>query len=203
MSQPKFWMDKFRRQVLNSAFDLLERFSTDTAHGVHVKNLSVELFQQLQDLHKLSAWHETLLSVAALLHDIGDYVCYRQHHKHSQYLILNSEVFGLSYHDLVLTALTARYHRKSTPRPYHKDYGTLEMRNRIAVAQMASILRVADALDRSHTQRIQKIGVTLSSGTLIITSENVTDLTMEQFALKTKGSMFENVFGLRLILRET
>ncbi len=202
MSQPRFWMDKFRGQVINAAFDLLERFSMDTAHGVHVKQLSVELFHQLQNIHQLTPWHETLLSVAALLHDIGDYISFRRHHKHSRYLILNCEIFGLSSHDLVLTALTARYHRKATPRPYHEDYGTLDMFDRIAVTQMAAILRVADALDRSHAQRIRKIQVVITDGSVVITAPQVTDLTMEQFALKTKGAMFENVFGLRVVLRE-
>ena len=88
--------------------------------------------------------YEVILHVAALLHEIGLFVSNRSYHKHSLYLIRNSELFGLGKKDLLLAALVARYHRRASPQPTHEGYATLDRDERVAVAKMAAILRVAD-----------------------------------------------------------
>ena len=91
-----------------------------------------------------------LLHVAALLHEIGGYVSNRSHHKHSYYLIANSEIFGLNREETVLAALVARYHRRSGPKSSHAEYMSLPRESRVLVNKLAAILRVADALARGH-----------------------------------------------------
>ena len=99
----------------------------------------------------------SLLEVAAILHDIGTYIKPSGHHKHSQYLVENSEIFGLNRSDIGIIGNVVRYHRKTMPLPSHLTYISLPREDRLAVLKLAAILRVADALDRGHSQKITNL----------------------------------------------
>ncbi|MAE65055.1 MAG: exopolyphosphatase [Phycisphaeraceae bacterium] len=195
------WTGEFRAEIVRSAIALGRRFGFLEAHGRHVADLCARLCRELTDLHELSPRYELILYLAALLHDVGNLVSNRGHHKHSMYLINNSNLFGFGRQEVLLTALVARYHRRASPKPTHEGYATLDWESRIAVAKMAAILRVADALDRSGTQRVREIVCERDGGDLVIVTPGVQDLSSEQFALKQKGTLFEEIFGLRVILR--
>jgi exopolyphosphatase/guanosine-5'-triphosphate,3'-diphosphate pyrophosphatase len=195
------WSDTFRAQIRRSALELGRRYEFHEGHAVHVAALSRMLYQALQDEHRLDARCGDLLQIAALLHEIGVYVSNRSHHKHSMYLIMNSELFGLGRKDLLMVALIARYHRRAQPRASHQGYQALDQENRVVVAKLAAILRVADALERSHTQRIKNIRCQREEDRLVIEVPRVADLSLEQLAVREKGAMFEDVFGLRVHVR--
>jgi exopolyphosphatase/guanosine-5'-triphosphate,3'-diphosphate pyrophosphatase len=142
-----------------------------------------------------------VLHVAALLHEIGAFVSNRSLHKHSLYLIRNSEIFGLGKRNLLLVALVARYHRRASPQPMHEGYATLTRDERVAVAKMAALLRVAVALDESRSQRIHDFTCAVEGSRLVISIAQAEDLSLEQLALRQNGSLFEEVFGLRVLLR--
>ncbi len=192
---------EFLDQIVKSAYELGRKYQFDEAHGRHVAELAEQLFEALGPEHRLGPQHLLLLRIAGLLHEIGLFVSTRSHHKHSMYLILNSELFGLDRASVELIALTARYHRRAGPRPIHEIYATLPHESRIVVSKLAAILRVADALDRAHNQRIAGIRCAVSDRNFVITVPGVRDLTLEQLALKQKGSMFEGVYGLTPVLR--
>jgi exopolyphosphatase/guanosine-5'-triphosphate,3'-diphosphate pyrophosphatase len=118
------------------------------------------------------------------------------------YLILNSDLFGLSREEMTLVALTARYHRRAPPSPAHLEYGQLSQEDRLAVSKMAAILRVADALDRNHLQQARDLACTLEQDQFVITVNNVEDLTVERLAVKEKGALFKDIYGLPVVLRE-
>jgi exopolyphosphatase/guanosine-5'-triphosphate,3'-diphosphate pyrophosphatase len=117
------------------------------------------------------------------------------------YLIQNSELFGLSRKDVLLAALVARYYRRASPQPSHEGYAILGRDERVAVAKMAALLRVAVALDDSRSQRIKDFECTCESSRLIITVPQVKDLSLEQLALRQNGSLFEETFGMPVMLR--
>jgi exopolyphosphatase/guanosine-5'-triphosphate,3'-diphosphate pyrophosphatase len=196
------WVDNFREQVIRSAFDIGHRYRFDEAHARFVAEICMVLFKALQDEHRLKPWNGALLYVAALLHDIGLFVSTRSHHKHSMYLIQNSELFGLNAREILMVALIARYHRRAAPKPVHEEYAMLDREGRIAVAKMGAILRVADALDRSHSQRSEIADCRKEGGSFSISINTADDLAIEQMALQTKGPMFEDVYGLRVVLRK-
>lgn len=197
------WTRAISRQIVQAALDLGRRFEFDEEHALHVAELSVQLFQELSEEHQLPRRYEMLLYVGALLHDIGYIVNTTAHHKHAMYLILNSGLFGLGSRDLMLVALLARYHRRAIPKATHEGYATLDAENRLAVAKLAAILRVADALDRSYSQRIKELECTREGDRLVITASSVDDLFLEQLAVRQKGPMFEDVYGLQVQLRRT
>jgi exopolyphosphatase/guanosine-5'-triphosphate,3'-diphosphate pyrophosphatase len=201
MASEEAWTEKFVDQIIRSAIDFGRRFGFDEAHGLHVAELSRTLFRTQQDEHGLDSRFEVILYVAALLHDIGYAVSARSHHKHAMYLIMHGELFGLSKKDVLLAALTARYHRRSAPKPIHEGYESLDWVSRVNVAKMAAILRVADALDRSNAQRVSDIRCTREDRHLVISVPGADDLALEQLALRQKATLFKDVFGLQVLLR--
>jgi exopolyphosphatase / guanosine-5'-triphosphate,3'-diphosphate pyrophosphatase len=201
LAASEFWTDDFRDQVVRSAIELGRKFDFDEAHGLHVGKLCLSLFRALQAEHQLDSRYELLLYLAGLLHEIGLYVSNRSYHKHSFYLIINSELFGLAKQDMLVMALVARYHRRASPKPIHEGFSTLERERRIAVAKLAAMLRVADALDRSYNQRVDEIRVSRERSKLVIAVPDVDDLSLEQLALKQTGSLFEEIFGIPVMLR--
>jgi len=201
MASSDAWSKEFSKQIIRSAIDLGRKFEFDEQHAAHVAELCSALFYQLREEHQLAPRYEVVLQVAALLHEIGLFVSNRSYHKHSLYLIRNSELFGLGKKDLLLAALVARYHRRASPQPTHEGYATLDRDERVAVSKMAAILRIADALDESRSQRIHQIQVDREGDQLVISVPLVEDLSLETLALKQNGQMFEETFGTPVLLR--
>jgi exopolyphosphatase/guanosine-5'-triphosphate,3'-diphosphate pyrophosphatase len=104
--------------------------------------------------------------------------------------------------DLEIVANVARYHRKGAPQSDHPAYAALPRSARLTVNRLSAILRVADALDKSHAQRIQNPRITIGDGELLIDVEPAEDLALERLTLDQKGGLFEEVFGLKPVLRE-
>jgi exopolyphosphatase/guanosine-5'-triphosphate,3'-diphosphate pyrophosphatase len=141
-----------------------------------------------------------MLETAAILHDVGTYIKTSGHHKHGQYIVANSEVFGLHNDELLIIANVINYHRGDPPSSSDIEYVQLQREERILVLKMASILRVADALDRGHSQQIKKITVERRPDTIVLHVDRTYDLSLELMGLKEKGSMFQDVFGYKVIL---
>jgi exopolyphosphatase/guanosine-5'-triphosphate,3'-diphosphate pyrophosphatase len=202
MAAKQAWTEDFINQMIRSALPLGRKFDFDEPHARHVAELSKMLFQQLRDEHQLDPRYQPILYIAALLHEIGLFVSNLAYHKHSMYLINNSELFGLSRKDVLLVALVARYHRRASPKSDHEGYAMLDRERRIAVAKMAALLRVADAMDDSRSQRIQEIHCKSEDDRIVISIVNVEDLSLEQLALRQNGSLFEEIFGVPVVLRK-
>jgi len=192
----------FAAEVLRSARILAERYQSDPSHGEHVGNLCSRFFDSLTDLHQLTVHDALLLQVAAILHEVGTYVSPRAHHKHSEYIILNSEVFGLDRLDVTIVALVARYHRHSGPRLDHPAYAALSTDDRIRVSKLAALLRVADALERTHAQRVSQLEIRRVSGKLRIRLPGLANTDVERLAMASKADLFEQVFGLGVVIDE-
>jgi len=117
------------------------------------------------------------------------------------YIIRNSELFGLSVRDVLLVALIVRYHRRSSPQPDHEGYATLDRNDRVAVAKLAAILRLAIALDESRSQRISNIRCRRDGDRLTISTHGIEDVSLEQLTVRQSGDLFEEVFGMSVFLR--
>ncbi|MFD2159659.1 hypothetical protein ACFSW8_12180 [Rubritalea tangerina] len=193
---------EFTKEVIRSAEKIAKKYRVHLPHARQVSKLSLQLFDQLQDLHKLSNHDALLLHIASILHECGGFISNRAHHKHSQYIILNSEIFGLPRADVEMVALITRYHRNSLPKPSHPIYKDLNMQNRMRVSKLASLLRIADALERSHTNRVTELEIRVSRRRLHIYLPRVADAHTERLAMKSKGDLFENIFGLEINLVE-
>jgi len=182
-------------QMVQSAVSLGRRFMFDESHALQVARLSLRLFDQLDKLHGLAPRDRQLLHAAALLHDIGNFVAVKKHHKHSLYLISRSELPGLSPDENLLVANVARYHRKGHPQHHHAEYMRLAPADRVRVDQLASILRIADALDRQHLQRVRDVVVSVQGLELLLTLDGDGDMLLERWAVGQKKGLFEETYG--------
>ncbi|HXE79235.1 MAG TPA: Ppx/GppA phosphatase family protein [Vicinamibacterales bacterium] len=193
--------EDFERQVLASAEALGQRYRADLDHGRHVARLATRLFDELENEHGLSDRERLLLQVAALLHDIGIYVSLRAHHKHSQYLLAASQIFGLSDEEMAIVSNVARYHRRGPPQRSHVPYIALDRQDRLVVSKLAAILRIANALDAEHAQKVHDLRIVPRSGSWVLELDGSGDVTMEMLAATSRSDMFVELFGRPLAIR--
>ena len=191
----------FQAQVLAGAAAVGQKYRFDAAHGHHVAYLAARLFDELAGEHGLGERERLLLQVAALLHDIGIYVSLRAHHKHSQYILAASQIFGLSDDETALIANVARYHRRGVPQRSHLPYAALDRQGRLIVNKLSSLLRVANALDAEHLQKVRNLRVVAGEGTWIIAYDATGDATMEQMAAVARADMLSETFGRQIVVR--
>jgi exopolyphosphatase/guanosine-5'-triphosphate,3'-diphosphate pyrophosphatase len=186
----------------DGATTLGRRYSFDQAHGQHVAQLAISLFDQLTELHELAEDDRRLLLAAAILHDVGTFIGYRRHHKHSQYIIAESDLPGFSPSDIQVIANVARYHRKSPPASHHEPFTKLSEGAQEKVRRLAPLLRLADALDREHRQTVHSVLARVQDSKLELELTGDGDLLLERWALQQKASMFENVYDLEVEAKE-
>jgi len=182
------------QSMVEDAVAIGRKYSFDEAHSVHVARLAGQLFDQLSSMHGLGARDRRLLIAAAVLHDIGDFVSLKGHHKHSLYLISRSELSGFSPGEMFLVANIARYHRKGAPSVRHAEFAFLTNADRERVRRLAAILRIADALDKEHREKIQRIEVRHRDGRIEIAAGHAGELLLERWALEKKSDLFRRVF---------
>ena len=178
------------------------RFGYEEAHAYQVARLSERIFDYLVRTGgtNLTRHHRTLLSAAALLHDVGYHIAHDSHHKHSLYLIKHSELTGFSEAERDVIANVARYHRGSDPRERHESFGALNETDRHTVNQLAAILRIADALDRRHDSRVTDIRCVRNGRVVHIEMQGTANCDREILAAEQKRELFERVFNCRLTL---
>jgi exopolyphosphatase/guanosine-5'-triphosphate,3'-diphosphate pyrophosphatase len=177
------------------------RFGYEEAHARQVAALAERIFDQLAEndaAGSLTRHHRTLLSAAALLHDVGYHIAHESHHKHALYLIKNSELTGFSEAERDVIANAARYHRGPAPKERHLDYASLNEADQETVFALAAILRIADALDRSHDNRVSDVRCGRDGQLVHIQLSSSANCDREIFAAEQKSEMFEGVFDCKL-----
>jgi len=192
--------DEFFSQIIASALNLGRKYHFDEAHCKLVANHCMTIFDALVKEHGMNRRHRIMLETAATLHDIGTYIKESGHQKHGQYIVANSEIFGLHQDELGIIANVINCHRGEPPSHSDIEFMTLQREERVLVLKMASILRVADALDRGHTQQVKKITVERRSETVVVHVDKVYDLSLELMGIEEKGGLFQDVFGYKVIL---
>ena len=218
------------RMTLGSRAESVRRFARKCryheAHSEHVTTLALEIFDQLVELlpdvaadlagrsptHPLALDPATgmdeegrgVLEAAGVLHDIGYLVNHSGHHKHSYYIIANGELDGFTPRERELIANVARYHRRGHPKTRHQAYKALDNHDRKIVRRLAGVLRVADGLDRTHTQVVDRVSLDLQSrdgadhaNTAVFTVESASDVSTDIWGSQRKSELFASAFGLR------
>lgn len=186
------------RSLVDACVRLGKRYGFDQAHGELVASLSTSIFDGMASVHGLGDRERLLLRVAALLHDIGDYVSYGGHHKHSYYLIQHSDIMGLSPGERAIVANVARYHRKSPPDLSHPNFRDLDKDARMKVRSLAAILRLADALDREHLGKVKGVCAEVDSKgrRLYLVLDGDDDRELEEWTVRAKSELLRDVFDL-------
>ena len=178
---------------LRNVMALGRRCQFPEVHSRHVARLATSLFDQTQSLHGLGEEEREWLEYGALLHDIGYLIHPRQHHKHSYYLIKNSNVSGFRAEEIEMIASVARYHRRSTPGKEHVSLQSLPVNGQKIVSMLSALLRIADGLDRSHFSVVKKIHVILGK-TVTIQLTTIGDSELEIWTAHSRSDFFKSVF---------
>jgi len=182
--------------VSDACLRLGRRYRFDEQHGQIVAGMASRLFDDLAPFHGLGPRERILLLAAALLHDVGDFVRYEGHHKHGHYIILHSDLMGLSPAEREIVANVARYHRKSPPSLEHENFRALTQKARSQVKVLAGILRVADALDREHRGVVSAVRARVEGGVLWLDVQGSEDRVLEEWTVRAKSGLLKESLGL-------
>lgn len=186
-----------REHLVAEAHALVERFGGDLPYAENTASMAVQIFDQTRVLHGLGERERALLEFAALVHDIGSYINVRERHKHTLYILDHTDIAGFTAEEKRMVGQIARYHRRSGPEPHHVGFQVLGRRGKVVVAQLASMLRIAYALDVERSQRIRRLRCELVPGRLLIRVDR-RQIALESNAIQDKKRMFEETFGLRV-----
>jgi exopolyphosphatase / guanosine-5'-triphosphate,3'-diphosphate pyrophosphatase len=186
--------DLRRRSVVH----LAEQMDEDTAHSSHVAELALSLFDQTASLHGLGDDAREYLEAAALLCNLGLFLSHAGHHRHSYYMIRNSEhLTGFTDREIELIAQIARYHRKSGPSAKHPEFAVLSKKDQALVRCCAGLLRIAIGLDRTHGRKVA--GVAVSAGkklTVAAQARDGGDIGLELFSAVQRADLASDALGL-------
>jgi exopolyphosphatase/guanosine-5'-triphosphate,3'-diphosphate pyrophosphatase len=158
------------KALLQETLALRARYDEEPSHSDHVSTLALQIFDALAKSLGLGDQARKYLHCAALLHDIGwsQTPDGKGHHKWSAQLIREHGWKNLKPDETAVVAQIARYHRKSTPQATHADFLALSEPEQKLVMLLGGILRVADALDRTHTTRIKRVVASIEDKVIVI-----------------------------------
>ena len=186
---------------LNAIMELARRYDYDAGHSHQVECLVGTLFMEMEPLHNLGREDRKLLEYAAILHDIGYYVSARGHHRHGLQMVMMEPMAELTREEKTLIANLVRYHRKTLPTIEHTAYGILSDEDKRRVNLLAPLLRIADALDRSHQGLVKELFCDLRDDAVVIYVGAEEEMPVEAAALARKGDMFREVYRRDVQLR--
>lgn len=186
-------------------------YHEDLGHAEHITDLALEMFDGLSPMHGLGEEDRELFEAAALLHNVGIFISHSAHHRHSYYIIRNSEhLTGFTEREIEIIAQVARYHRKSAPKSKHSEFASLGSGDKNKVRWMAAMLRVAIGLDRSNRQVVTRIRVTNEPGEpgtqpdgelrLVARVSPGVDTSVELFTARARSELLEAVTGRTVVI---
>ena len=187
-----------REQVWASALSLGEKYKFDADHAKLVAHHAGNLFDLSHALHNLNDEYRLLLEIGALLHDIGHFINTVDHNKHGYYILKASPLIGLSEVQQNIVANVMLYHRKSTPSLEDGGFRALTPKDRLVVIKLSALMRLADALDVSHTGSVKDIQLVEQRNSWKLKLKGNGDLMLEKWTLEKRQRLFQDVFGVKL-----
>lgn len=188
-----------RRTWRESALEFAMSCHFDEAHSKHVAKLSLAFFDNMTVEHGFKKNDRKLLEAAALLHDIGYFIDYNSHHKHSYHLIHHADLFGFTPRERELIAQIARYHRKSMPKNKHTEFKQLTEKDQTLVSRLGGILRLADGLDRRRNGLVEIVELNRDGDIYKVKLLGAEDISVEIFGGNAKRDLFEKAFGGKVV----
>ncbi|WP_321372367.1 Ppx/GppA phosphatase family protein [uncultured Desulfuromusa sp.] len=188
--QPRDWRNSILEFAGSCRFDKL--------HSLQVNHLAQKIFTAVAPMNQLTSRHAELLEAAAILHDIGYFISYDRHHKHSYHLIRHANLFGFTPREREIIANLARYHRKAKPKKNHDNFSALNPEDQKLVRQLGGILRLADGLDRRRNGQVTDILCRPQGHLFTLKLQGQGDLSVEIYGAKSKGDLFESAFDTQL-----
>jgi len=178
--------------------NLAVKYESNVVHAEQVSRLAEQIFTDTASLHRFGPHERELLRYAALLHDIGHFVNHSGHHKHGQYIVMNSALPGFTNEELLLVGNIVRYHRKSVPSNEHFHFNLLYPEHKDIVRRLGGILRIADNLDRGKRGMVRELHISLHPGRVtidVVPNQPDEPLDIELESARAQQQLFEQAFG--------
>jgi exopolyphosphatase/guanosine-5'-triphosphate,3'-diphosphate pyrophosphatase len=186
--------------IISSVWYIGSKYQIDKKHSVFVEKFSLEIFDSTKKLHKLGDRERLYLQVAAILHDVGGFISANDHDFHSYNIIRSQSIIGFSDIELELIASTARYHADDTPITTDKNYRYLSDADKMVVSTLAAILKLSEALDISHIQKIKEMKLVGTKDSLFFNLKSEEDIILEEWEFSKHVDFFEQVIGVKPII---
>jgi len=184
-----------------SVWKIARKYGVDKKHASFVAKMALSIFDQTMEINQLSNKDRLYLQVAAILHDAGNYVGFTNHEQHSYNIINMQSLLGFSDEELNIIANIAYYHASKLPSRQHSNYVSLSDQNKIRVSKLAAILKFAESMDSSHTQKINKLEMIYDNNVLTICIYAIKDIILEKWFIEENLEFYEEVTGVRLEIR--
>jgi len=191
----------FEQDVLSAARNIAHRYESYSQHTAIILDNSSIIFDAMKKVHGLSKRDKLLLQVAAILHDCGRYISLVNQAECSYQIIMSSEIIGISHLEREIVASAVKYNEKPLP-PFDQLIGKMNRESYMIVSKLAAILKIANALDRSHKQKCKKLKAVLREKSLILTMESSKDLLLEKGLFISRTDLFEEIFSIKPVIKE-
>jgi exopolyphosphatase/guanosine-5'-triphosphate,3'-diphosphate pyrophosphatase len=178
-----------------SVIELAQRCGYVAEHAAQVARLALALFDDTREAHGLDDRARDWLDLAAILHDIGQHISYERHHRHSWYLVKNGDLRGFEPGEIEILALVARYHRRGAPRKSYEPFAALSRADRNAVRWLSALLRIAESLDRSHGQLVDRVTLRQKGRDWALRVAGRGDIELEIWAAQRNVRPLEDLLG--------
>jgi exopolyphosphatase/guanosine-5'-triphosphate,3'-diphosphate pyrophosphatase len=197
---PNDWSDDPRALRRAAVLGLARRCNSDEEHTAQVTRLALRLFDDLRALHGLADRDREMLEFAALLHDIGQHVSRKGHHRHAAYLVENAQLRGFEPSEIAFLAALVRHHRRGEPKASEPRFGALDGTDKERVRKLVALLRVADGLDRGRRAVVEQLHASAGKDLVVLRLVVTGDPELEVWGARRRRELFEKVYGRELEL---
>ena len=192
----------FENDILVASRNIAKRYSTGKDHIKGTTDIALTIFDSMKKIHGMGARERLLLQIAVQLHDCGKYISMADVAECSYRIIMATEIIGLSTEERKIIASAVRYNTTEFVYCGNYDRGPgIDRQQYLLVAKLTAILRLANAMDRSHYQKVEALRVVLKDRELQMIIDSSRDISLELGLLRDKVQFFEEVFGIRLVLK--
>ena len=201
----------FENDILAASRNMAKRYKCHTSHNQALEEYALKIFDNIKKFHGLENRHRLLLQIAVLLHACGKFISIRNSNECSYNIIMSTEIIGLSHLEREIIANVVRYNIRDfdydmvqLETQIHEEDPSGLSRNAITIliAKLTAILRLANSMDRSHRGKLADCRMAVRDNELVITTGYQGDLTLERTSFEQKADFFEEIFGIRPVLKQ-
>ncbi|MCH3965237.1 MAG: exopolyphosphatase [Clostridium sp.] len=186
--------------ILSSIFYICDKYRINKTHATYVEKISLSIFDQTLKIHKLGERERLYLQISSRLHDVGGFIDIANHENQSYNIIICQDIMGFSYRELSIIANITKYHSSMVPDEDDYNYFILNDKDKMIVSILSAIIKMAEALDTSHLQKIEELKLSKSNNTLYFNVASNDDLSLEEWNFNKRANFFEEVLGVKPII---